>query len=95
MSELAPLHSGLVGYYRFNRGLVSEKSAAADNAGVVTGGAGAEFAPSAVPWEPVLVYTVDGVDVAEVAMADQVKGAPNSGGVEIAVTGFNFAPSKW
>jgi hypothetical protein len=49
-----------------------------------------------VPWEPALVYTIDGVKTEVQALSAGIKTAPNSGGAaSIAVTGFNFAPSQW
>jgi len=91
------ISSGLVGYYRFNRGLVMElKATDATQAAVMSVGAAAVLEPGPVPWEPAVMYSVDGVETGAQAMSAELKTVPNSGGVaSIAVMGFNFAPSQW
>ena len=91
------ISSGLVGYYRFNRGTVNEinPTAAADSA-VMSSGTPVVLTPGPVPWEPALVYQIDGVETSQQASSLEIKSVPNGGGgAAIHVVGFNFAPSQW
>ena len=91
------ISSGLVGYYRFNRGLVMELNPTSVNhTATLNLGAVLTLTPGPVPWEPALVYAVDGVETAAQAASTKIKSIANGGGAAaIAVTGFNFAPSQW
>jgi hypothetical protein len=87
--------SGLVGYYRFNRGLEMQLNPV-NSAAVMSSGTPAVLTPGPVPWEPALVYTIDGVETSAQASSINIKSVSNGGGGgAIKVTGFNFAPSQW